>query len=217
MRFQAELSVNALQELERLIDKPDTQVGSPAFVRVMAAVDRIVGVLERHVVRYDEFGFDVVNEEELILRAARLVIATHLDGLDRAFRSVSVIAPPMSERDSSWSRFLEVLPLAKAELGRITSLWLAHRRLEPASTGMAAEVSPYVGALRQVCDELHAMEQIPAVERMLYRGVASVRRDIAAPCEQTIIAMRVRIDLSPARRQWLAHTRWARTARSVAR
>lgn len=213
MRFRADISVNALQELERLMDCPAARGGGHAFMQVMSGIDRLLRVLEWHVPRHDEFGLDVLADEELIFRAARLIIATHLDRLDHAFRS-SVIAS-MSDRAAHWSRFLEVIPVARAELGRITSLWLGHRSIDPSSRSAAMEPGPYVGALRKVCDELHAMEQVPEIERMLYRGVASLQHDIAAPCEQILVAMRVRADLPPARRQWLAHVRWAQVAQTA--
>jgi hypothetical protein len=183
----------------------------------MSAIDRILCLLERHVPRHDEFGLDVRGDEELIFRAARLIIATHLDRLDQAFRSTSVTAPSMSTRTAHWSRFLDVIPVAKAELERITSLWLTHRHLEPSWRGVVPEPGPYVAALHKVCDELYAMEQIPAIERMLYRGVAALQHDVTAPCEQMLIAMRVRVDLPPARRQWLARVRWTRVAQTVVR
>ena len=68
----------------------------------------------------------------------------------------------------------------------------------------------YKLALRSAFEELDRMEDIPEVERVLYRGIAAARwSDVVSACEQILVAMHVRVDIDTTRRIWIARSQWA--------
>lgn len=108
-----------------------------------------------------------------------------------------------------WRGFLKALPLAKAELWRVTRIWLPYRRGEPTIRD-PRHAAAYKLALRSAFEELDKMDDIPEVERVLYRGIAAARwPDVVSACEQILVAMHLRVDIDATRRIWAARSQWA--------
>jgi hypothetical protein len=210
MHFQSEFSTNALRRLERLAASLTTgRQSALAIAHSMRAMDSIFVDLGRRVANHDGLGIPG-SEEELVFRTSRLIIRTQLDRIDQTIRGIGVADPPESAKSHVWRRFLDVIPLGKAELRRITRIWLAYRRVEQA-TSEPGHAAAYQLALRAAFDELHKMGEIPEIGRMLHRGVASVKwPEIVTACEQTLVAIGVRIELQAARQLWSAQRQWAR-------
>jgi hypothetical protein len=214
MRFQSEFFTNALQRLERLTAGLRAGNPSPAIIaHLICAIDNIFVDLGRQVVSNDDLGIPVKSEEELIFRTARMIITTQFDELDQAIRRIVAVHLPEPGNRGMWQSFLHAIPLGKAELWRVTRIWLSYRRTEPATCDLS-HAAVYKLALRAAFEELHKMDHIPEVERMLYRGIASVRwPEIAKACEQILVAIHVRIDIDAARPFWQAGDKWARAMR----
>lgn len=215
MHFQSEFCTNALQRMQRIAEnlRPD-RLNAIASAHAMSTIDSILSDLGRQVTNNDHLGISVGTEEELIFRTARLIIETQLDSLEVVLRRIiadSAPAPPTAHVRRS---FLEALLPAKAELWRITRIWLPYRRSEPTMRD-PSYAAAYRLALRAAFDELHRMDEIPSIERLLYRGVASVQwPEIAKACEQTLVAIHVRVDVERVRQHWAARNRWARAVGS---
>jgi hypothetical protein len=108
---------------------------------------------------------------------------------------------------------LAAIALGKDELQRITRNWLFSRNAELGET-VASDSAGYHEAIRTAFSELRKLDEIPEIERMLYRGVASTRwPELAGACEQILVAIQVRVDLQAARRYCAARNTWERASR----
>jgi hypothetical protein len=209
--FQSESSTNALRELERLTD--NLRVGvviSNGVYQSVSAIDNIFVSLGRQLLNNDDFGLSVGSEEELVFRTARLIVDTQLGRIEQAIRSMLASSRPEAIRADVWSRLLEAIPCARDELQRVTSIWLPHRDAKTRPTATSEDAAAYTKALHTAFCELRKMDEIPEVERLLYRGVASKSPEIADACEQILVAIQVRIDLRALRRFWAARSNWER-------
>ena len=209
MHFRSGYSTNALRRLEQLAELLSTgEPSTQAVHQSMYAMDSLFVSLERQVVGNDGLGIAVACEEELVFRTARMIVDTQLDRLAQAIRYIVAVHPP--EPAERWSRFLDVIPLGKTELRRITELWLPYRSVKPeASTPY--DFAAYQAAIRVAFSELSKLDEIPEIERMLYRGVASTTwPEIATACEQILVAIRAHADRPSVRRLWVTRSHWAR-------
>jgi hypothetical protein len=206
--FHSQLAVNALQKLARLSEQLTATTGTKRCSYYSTnAIDSVLVELGKHVVDSDDLRISVGSEEELLFRVTRLIVHSQLCRLDHAIRQVS-----LSEADwhaALWVRLHGAVPLAKAELWRITRLWLPYRTTGCADSEVI-DARAYRAAIDKATAELRTLDQIPDVERLLYRGVASTHRpEIAGACERILAATHVRIDLPALRRLWSAHRAWA--------
>lgn len=208
MRFHSQSSTNALQRLERLTASLST--GTPsrlATAQSVNAIDNILSDLRRQIVN-DGLGVSVGSEEELVFRTVRMIIDAQLGDLEKAIHSILAVDLPPSAKPDMWRGFLKALPLAKAELWRVTRIWLPYRRGEPTMRD-PSHAAAYKLALRSAFEELDKMDDIPDVDRVLYRGIAAARwPDVVSACEQILVAMHVRVDVDAGRRIWAARSRW---------
>jgi hypothetical protein len=176
----------------------------------MSAIDSVFVDLERKIVAHDDLGISVGSQEELVFRTARLIVDTQLDSIDQAIRSVHTSPSPDTMPTDGRSRFLAAIALGKDELQRITRMWLPYRQAEPGAA-VASDSTAYREAIRTALSELRKMDEIPEIERMLYRGVASTRwPELAGACEQILVAIQVRVDFQAARRFCTALNTWER-------
>lgn len=209
MRFRSQFSTNALQRLERLTTSLSTGALSRlAIAQSLNAVDNVLSDLRRQVVD-DGLGMSVGSDEELVFRTARMIVDAQLSELEQAIHRILAAGLPSSVKPDMWRGFLKALPLAKAELWRVTRIWLPYRRGEPTIRD-PSHAAAYKLALRSAFEELDKMDDIPEVERVLYRGIAAARwPDVVSACEQILVAMHVRVDIDAARRIWAARNAWA--------
>jgi hypothetical protein len=211
VHFQSEYSTNALRKLERLSAALRVErVSGRGVFQSMSAIDNVFVELGRQVVRNDGLGISVRSEEEMIFRTARLIVVTQLERIDQAIRAMAVSHGTAAAGVEAWTRLLDAIPLGKSELRRITHIWLPHRNVD-GGTSMQSPSTAYHGALRSAFCELRKLDEIPEIERLLYRGVASTKHpEIAGACEQILVATQVRVDLQAARRMWTARRHWER-------
>lgn len=211
MGFQSQFSTNALQRLERLTASLTT--GAPnrlVIAHAINAIDSILADLRGEIIG-DGLGIRVASDAELLFRTARMIINTELDDLDCAIRRVLAADLTRSAKPEMWRSFLKALPLAKAELWRVTRIWLPYRRAEPTACDPSHDVA-YKLALKSAFEELGKMDDIPEVERVLYRGIAARWPEIVRPCEQILVAIHAQVDIDAARRIWSARHQWAQSA-----
>lgn len=209
VHFQSEFATNALRKLERLTEGLRVErVSGRGVFQSMSAIDNVFIELGRQVAHNDGLGILVNSEEELVFRTARLIVETQLERIDHAIRTIAVSHRTGTAGVELWSRLLAAIPLARSELRRITHIWLPHRRLEP---GTSVQSTAYHEAIRSAFCELRKLDEIPEIERLLYRGVASTKLpEVAGACEQILVAIQVRVDLQAARRLWAARRQWER-------
>lgn len=209
MRFHSQLATNALQRLEWLTTGLSTGgLSRLAVAQSVNAIDSITADLKRQVVN-DGLGVPVGSEEELVFRTARMIIDTQLGDLEQALHRILAAHLPATAKPDMWRGLLKTLPLAKAELWRVTRIWLPYRRGEPTILD-PSHPAAYKLALRSAFEELDRMDDIPEVERVLYRGIAAARwPDVVSACEQILVAMHVRVDIDATRRIWTARSQWA--------
>jgi len=211
VHFLSEFSTNALRSLEGFT--ASLRAGKPTSKGVyhsMSAIDNVFADLERNIVARDDLGISVGSNEELVFRTARMIVSTQLDRIDQAIHSVHMCPSPDPMSADGRSRFLAAIALGKDELRRITRIWLPYRHAEPGAT-VASDTAAYHEAIRTALSELGKMDEIPEIERMLYRGVASTRcPELASACEQILVAIQVRVDFQAARRLCTARNAWER-------
>lgn len=120
--FDHEVAGNALQRLERLT--ASLTMGAPNRLVIAHSINAIDGVLAdlRREVIGDGIGIPVASDTELLFRTARMIINTELDDLDCAIRRVLAADLTRSAKPEMWRSFLKALPLAKAELWRVTRI-----------------------------------------------------------------------------------------------
>jgi hypothetical protein len=211
MGFYSQFSTNALQRLERLT--ASLTAGRPnraAIAHAISAMDSVLADLRTEIAN-DGLGIRVISDEELVFRTARMIINIELDDLDRAIRSILDVDLPRSAKPEMWRGFLRVLPLAKAELWRVTRIWLQYRGDE-STTSEPSHDATYRLALKTAFEELDKMDDIPEVERVLYRGIAARWPEIVRPCEQILVAIHAQVDIGAARRTWSALNKWTQLA-----
>jgi hypothetical protein len=207
VRFRSEFSTNALSKLERLTQNLRTGrfTDRGAYLSV-SAIDSVLVDLGRQVVDNDDLGASVGSEEELVFRAARLIVKTQLGRIEQAIHTVLGSRSPDAVCTDAWDRLLEAIPLARKELRRITGAWRLHRCAEPEATD----------AVRTAISELRAMAEVPEVKRLLDRGWLSTRwPEIAAACGQILVALHVQVDLEGARMLWDARGGFADASSSA--
>jgi hypothetical protein len=211
VRFRCEFSTNALSKLERLTQNLRTGrfTDRGAYLSV-SAIDSVLVDLGRQVVDNDDLGASVGSEEELVFRAARLIVETQLGRIEQAIRAVLGSHSPDAVCTDAWDRLLEAMleaiPLARKELRRITRAWRLHRYA-------GAEA---IDAVRTAISELRAMAEVPEVKRLLGRGWLSTRwPEIAAACGQILVALHVHVDLEGARMLWDARGGFADASSSA--
>lgn len=210
MSFHSSFLTNALQQLERLtVSLTKGVLNRLAVARSISAIDSVLADLRGKVIG-DGLGIRVASDAELIFRTARMIVDAELDNLDGAIRRIVATELPRSDRPEMWQGFLCALPLAKSELWRVTRIWLPYRRAEATASHEAA----YKLALRSAFEELDKMDDIPEVERVLYRGIAARWPEIARPCEQILVAIHTQVDIDAARRIWSARRQWAQVRAS---
>lgn len=209
MGFHSQFSTNALQRLERLTASLSTGALSRlATAQSLNAIDSILSDLRRQVID-DGLGMSVASDEELVFRTARMIVDTQLSDLEQAIHRILAADLPSSIKPDMWRGFLKALPLAKAELWRVTRIWLPYRRGEPTICD-PSHAAAYKLALRSAFEELDKMDDIPEVERVLYRGIAAARcPDVVSACEQILVAVHLRVDIDATRRIWAARSQWA--------
>jgi hypothetical protein len=214
MRFSSELSTNALQKLQRLTSAVLSGKSSSQHVyAAVGAIDSVFVDLGRQVRDHDDLAMSVKSEEELIFRAARLIILHQLDRVDQAIAAITSSAISENVR-AVWGRLQLAIPIARSELSRITELWV---RCRTTDNGLprARETLAYHDAVCEALKDLERLDHIPEVERLLYRGVASTAWPaIAAGCEQILATIHARINVQAARRLWTARNGWTRAIRS---
>jgi ParB-like chromosome segregation protein Spo0J len=128
MRFHSQLSTNALQRLEWLTTSLSTATLSRlATAQSLNASDNILSDLRRYIVD-DGLGMSASSDEELVFRTARMILDTQLRDLEQAIHRILAADQPSSVKPDMWRGFLNALPLAKAELWRVTRIWLPYRR-----------------------------------------------------------------------------------------
>jgi 3-methyladenine DNA glycosylase/8-oxoguanine DNA glycosylase len=172
----------------------------------MTVIDSLFVDLGRQIVAHDDIKMPVYSEEELVYRVSRLVINTQLDRLDREVRSLLVLRLPDSRHPDVWEHSLMAISRARVEVARITRIWLSRRTDE--AIVVTCRTAPYNEAMRAACAELRKMDQNPEIGLLLYRGVASMRSELANACEQILVAIHVYVDLRTARRLWAARKHW---------
>ena len=209
MTFQAEFSTNALRDLERLTEQLRAGESKSGAYRSMSEIDNVFMYLGKQLVNNEDLALSVDSEEELVFRTARLIVDTQLDRVERATRSALASQPHGVPTTDVLSRFLATIPIARSELRRITSSWLAHRTADPGALA-TSDSTARKAAVGVALHELRRMGDIPEIERMLYRGVASKCSEIASACEQILVAIHVHVDLQTARRLWAARRNWER-------
>jgi hypothetical protein len=207
VNFDSEFATNALIRLGQLIKALDVAMCvRRRELYTLSTIDSVLVDLGRRVSFKDGLGVDVGSEEELVFRTARLIAISQLERIKGAILRIEsdrgCDGMPAGLRD----RFLSAIPVAMAELERLTQMWLPHR---DASEEPSPARAQYRAAVQAAICELDRLDQIPDVERLLYRGVASVKWPaIAAACEQILVATHVRVDFESARRLWQAR-RWS--------
>jgi len=211
MHFQSESATNALRSLERLTVALNAMSGRGRIIEAASTVERLERILEKlenEVVHSDGLGVFLASEDELVFRTKRLIITSGLVQLDESIQAMGVTDATDLETASMWRRLLPAINTGHVELQRITNLWQSRRGADLVPLGGVNPVA-HRKTLDVMIRELRNLDQIPDVERLLYRGVASTERPaIARACEQVLVAIHVRIDLNKARQLWSARSRW---------
>ena len=213
MGLQSQFATNALQRLKLLTTSLTASTTNRSVIaHSIDAIDSVLADLRTEVVD-DGLGIRVASDAELVFRTARMIIDTELDDLDQAIRGILAADPPRSARPEMWRGFLGVLPLAKAELWRVTRIWLPYRNGEQTTCSPSHDAA-YKLALKAAFEELDKMDDIPEVERVLYRGITARWPQIVQPCEQILVAIHAQVDIDSARRIWSAWKHWTQVAAS---
>jgi hypothetical protein len=207
-------TIDALWTLERLAEHlrhPGTwsaQLRAPAHA-ITDAFAHLARLLQA-----DDLAIPALCEEELVFRAARWIVRSALDEIEGAIVALEHAEDAAPGRWETWRRLLGAIPVARTELTELTQRWLGYRTGERALT--SAELVMYRQAVDAALQQLRKLDEIPDVERLLYRGVAYGKcPPIARPCEQSLAALRLEIDVRRARSFGLAHSLWERTLGSV--
>jgi hypothetical protein len=213
MTFHSSSLTNALQQLERLTaGLTKDALSRPAIAHSINSIDGVLTGLRGEVIG-DGLGIRVASDTEVIFRAARMIVDAELDNLDGAIRRIVAKELPPSARPEMWRGFLRALPLAKSELWRVTRIWLPYRGAVVTAYDPSRDAA-YKLALKSALQELDKMDDIPEVERVLYRGIAARWPEIARPCEQILVAIHTQVDIDAARRVWSAHRSWVQVRAS---
>jgi hypothetical protein len=209
MSFNSPIMVRQLQALERqLAEAPrhhdalraawtrdDLQGARRATVRAEQHVRTLAittAQLKARVVPFDGLGVALESLSELALRAIRCVVIAELGTLRELVQTRAEVA---TTRPPAWGRFWGIEDLTvcvRAELDRITVLWLALR------DGAHSDRPAYRVALHEAHGALRRLGTASEFARFLWEGRS--RRDwpaLLAMCARTSIALTRRIDVEP--------------------
>jgi hypothetical protein len=217
--FQSDLVANALRRLEQLtsdLRRPaqlttGLRHSTKALQRINdtgSIAETMFRILEGEMVRSDDIDLPIHSEDELIFRAARLVVLHQLDRLEQEILSMGGAGSGEDGEHSTWVRLLEGIPTGRREIRRLSDAWRSIRGRDP--TGVAVVTrSTSSKAVASVLIELQRIDRLPILEPLLYRGVASREWPaIARSCELILTASKARIDVQAARSLWAARDRW---------
>jgi hypothetical protein len=190
MRFDSAFGANALVLLDRQCAHLHQRANLD--MATLAEVEDLLGRLESQISRFDDIDVAVASNLELIFRTSRLVILIELNRLDDQIRTLANDTE-CPEDAEIWRRFLPAIPEAKIEIQQLVELWLSRRR-EFTKTRSPQAKNGYLSAIQYANERLRRLDQLPNLERLFYRGVASRRHPgIALACERILVAIQQRI------------------------
>lgn len=209
INFSPELATNVLLRLDGLSRRFRAGVSAREISQSVAEMEWLFADLERQVVDSDGLG-PAASREELVLRAACLIVDTQCDSIELAIHAPLPPCSVESDHTDVWSRFLDAIPLGRSEIRRIASIWVPYRNVVSGAP-TASNSAAYRDAVRAASGVLDNMDEIPAIERLLYRGVASRKSpEIASACEKILVAIHVHVDTQIATRLDSALRSWTR-------